>query len=448
MISENACERSKKRISFKNIYVCNNPLTRLQGVFFRKRFTDEHAVLLVDCSSVHGFGMLKTLDVIFLNDSREVLGVFKLNPFGICLHHGAKYVLEVRSGVAKKKGIKLGDVLDLDCESTGSKVTASLGQVGFNNRQSGASMVEFLLIAPLLTYIGVGIVQMGMVYHAKNIVDYATFEAARVGAVNQADVDKMRGELAYRLGPIFPGDGSSSGVRSAVSKAIVAVNDPIRTQIRIINPTSAAFEDFGVTDPETGEFVLPSAHLQHRSSDIGARSGVTIQDANLLKIEITHGYEMRLPWFDVKLPGVDFVLKELMVAANPADAQYYLRGQIPLRTVATVRMQSDAKANHVEAAAEGVVRPDTDELTVSGGDESPTETYADEGEPDQTNPSGDSDGSQNEDCVGPHGLPLNLAISSIDSEAVEGVCSYLPPDTPVADVPLTEQTGSSLLINC
>lgn len=444
----NACDRSRKRISFEKIYVCKNPLTRLQGIFFRGRFTDKHAVLLEGCSSVHGFGLKRALDIIFLNESHEVLAVSRLKPFGICFHRGAKYALELSSGNAEKIGISPGDSLNLNCQSTDAKTISPNMQTVFRNRQSGASMVEFLLVAPLLTYVGVGVVQMGMAYHARNILDYATFEAARVGAVSEADVTKMRGELAYRIGPIFPGNGSSAGVRSAVSEAVAAVNDPIRTQIRIINPTSAVFEDFGVSDPDTGELVLPSTHLQYRSKEIGARSRVTIQDANLLKIEITHGYELRLPWLDVKLPGVEFVLKELMVAANPANAQFYLRGQIPLRAVATVRMQSDAKANHIEAATEGVARPDTDELPVMDDTDVPLESVADESDIEQTNHNGGPNENESGECEGEHGLPTDLAITTIDGEVAEGVCTYLPPDTPIADTPLSEEFSSGVEVTC
>ncbi len=422
-----------KKILFEKIYVCNNPLSRLRGIFFRGKFTDRHAVLLENCSSVHGFGIRQTLDVIFLTKDHQVLAIKSLKPFGVRSFRGAHSVLEIRSGLAEKLFIKVNDHLHLDENKVGSKIIEFSPIVKTFDRQRGASMVEFLIIAPVLVYLGVGIVQLGMAYHARNILDYATFEAARVGAVKQADVTEMRGELAYRLGPIFPGNGSSEGVRSAVTDAVIAVNDPLRTHIKIINPSSAAFEDFGVPDPETGETVLPSTHLQHRSTRIGNRSNVSIQDANLLKIEVTHGYELRLPWLDIKLPGADLVLKELMTIANPSNAQYYLRGQIPLRAVATVRMQSDALANNVEGAAEGVTRPETDELDSVD----PADLVSDE-------PAEQID----EQCIGSNGLPSNLEISTISGEELGDVCLISPPESPVLDTPVQQSPVDDSMPPC
>jgi len=64
------------------------------------------------------------------------------------------------------------------------------------------------------------------------------------------------------------------------------------------------------------------------------------------------------------MPGVNFVLRELMTRADPANAVFYARGQLPLSSVATVRMQSEAWASHVESAnVEPVAsRPDTELL--------------------------------------------------------------------------------------
>ena len=82
--------------------------------------------------------------------------------------------------------------------------------------QTGAVLIEFWLVAPVLLLVGLGTVQIGLIYHAKNTLNYATFEAARVGAVNHAGVDKMREELGLRLAPIVGGDGSTQGVSAAI----------------------------------------------------------------------------------------------------------------------------------------------------------------------------------------------------------------------------------------
>jgi len=61
-------------------------------------------------------------------------------------------------------------------------------------KQFGTSMVEFLIVIPMLLFVGLGIMQFGLVYHAKSVLNYATFEAARAGAVNNGQVEVMRKE--------------------------------------------------------------------------------------------------------------------------------------------------------------------------------------------------------------------------------------------------------------
>lgn len=397
------------------LYLCDTWLTRLQGVFFRKEFNENSGVLLRRCSSVHGFGLSNALDVVFLGADDIVLSVQTLEPNSVCSHHSAESVLEVFSGTANKLGIYVGDKLDFGALIWLSKLKSKNALNSSSHSERGASMVEFILVAPVLIFIGMGIVQMGLAYHARNVLDYATFEAARAGAVHQADISEIRKELAYRMGAIFRGDGSYNAVRSAVQEAAVAVNDPIRTQIKIINPTSAAFEDFGVLDPQTGDTVLPNSHLQHRSTEIGTQSGVTIQDANLLKIEVTHGYELKFPWFDTKLPGVDLVLREVMTYTNPENAHFYLRGQIPIKTVATVRMQSMAKANNVLVPNSAPTRPETGETNLVAS--------LAEGSTDDINEQSENNPNPQSGCVGEFGLPVDLAIEPIAQSDITNQCA-------------------------
>lgn len=425
------------------IYLCNNLVTRLRGAFFRRNFLPHHGVLLRRCSSVHSFGLGRSLVAIFLDKDDQILSIQTLYPNQVRSCSGAKSVLELNLDCLFMDAVKVGDQLDFGSLLKRSSRLQCLRKRQAHKAQTGASMVEFLIVAPIIIYLGVGIVQMGLVYHARNVVDYATFEAARTGAVHQADLGEMRRELIYRLGPVFGGDGSASGVRRAVQSSILAVNDPLRTQIRVINPTAAAFEDFGVVDPDTGETVLPNAHLQHRSTQIGQRSGVTIQDANLLKIEVTHGYELKLPWFDIKLPGADFALRQLMVRADPSNAVFYSRGQIPIRAVATVRMQSKAIVNNVTVPGPGGNQPQTE--TAESIASNPAAT-ANEAAGDEASEEAHTDPAVSEDCLGPHGLPNNLAIESLADDEALAQCAVLS-DTGVGSsptVPSTELVQTSL----
>ena len=216
------------------------------------------------------------------------------------------------------------------------------------DRQQGSSMVEFVIVTPMLMFMGLGIMQFGLIYHAKSVLNYATFEAARAGAVNNAQIEVMRKELGYRLAPVYGGDGSLKMGAMSLARSVVAVNDITATKIEILNPTSDSFVAHGVDKSvkdrhgdSHNTVVIPNSHLRFNKE--GPKDdGLSIQDANLLKIEVTYGYQMRLPVIDMKIPGVTWIMRNLMIHVDQDNWMYYTRGMLPLKSTATVRMQSEA----------------------------------------------------------------------------------------------------------
>lgn len=200
--------------------------------------------------------------------------------------------------------------------------------------QRGAAMTEMVVVVPALLLLGLGAMQGALMYNAKNTVSYATFEAARKGAVNNAQTADIRNELGVRIAPLFGGDGSPEKAAKAIAQGMLEANDPGYTRIRILNPTEAAFTDFGVAN-EDGIVEIPNDHLRHRSRQVETSSLVNIQDANLLKIEVTYGYRLNVPLMNRVIPSV-------LQWADPENADFYATGRIPVTSVATVRMQSPA----------------------------------------------------------------------------------------------------------
>lgn len=246
------------------------------------------------------------------------------------------------------------------------------------DRQLGSSMVEFVIVTPMLMFMGLGIMQFGLVYHAKSVLNYATFEAARAGAVNNAQIEVMRKELGYRLAPVYGGDGGLKKGAMSLARSMVAVNDITATKIKILNPSSDTFSAHGISDSVVDRFdqtidttVIPNSHLRYNKE--GAKNdGLTIQDANLLKIEVTYGYQMRLPVLDMKIPGVTWIMRNLMLHADQENWMYYSRGMLPLKSTATVRMQSEAwlhqESPPVVRALEAAYRWVSDQILGGDGD--------------------------------------------------------------------------------
>ena len=61
--------------------------------------------------------------------------------------------------------------------------------------QSGASLIEFASAAPIILFMGAGTLQAGI------MINYATYEAARVGSTRHAQHKPMRQEPGIRLAP-------------------------------------------------------------------------------------------------------------------------------------------------------------------------------------------------------------------------------------------------------
>lgn len=292
--------------------------------------------------------------------------------------------------------------------------SATRGGPGDPRREGGASMAEFVVVAPLLMLLGLGTVQAGLIYHAKTVLNYATFEAARTGAVHHARPEPMRRELGVRLAPLVGGDGSIESAARAIARSVVEVDSPLRadgrvrppTRLRVLNPTAAAFEDWGVRSLEVADReVIPNDHLRHRSrGEIGAASGLSLADANLLRVEVVHA-------FDLQVPLVGTLIGTAMSALDPARAPYYAARALPLRSVATVRMQSEVWREAVERAnAPPPAEGEPDALATPPNDR--VDALADGGDRE-----GDPHGGHGGDCTvaGLPGEPALLETSAYES---------------------------------
>jgi len=120
-------------------------------------------------------------------------------------------------------------------------------------RDRGATLVEFIIAAPLVFLLGLGTLQTGLIYHAKTTLNYATFEAARTGAVNHAQISPMEEELAYRLAPVYGGTGSESSAGGAIAAAFADNISPFAARVQILNPTSAMFDAWEARDQFSDE---------------------------------------------------------------------------------------------------------------------------------------------------------------------------------------------------
>ena len=227
--------------------------------------------------------------------------------------------------------------------------------------QGGASLVEFLIAAPILLMTGLGTLQAGMLYHSKSIVNYATFEAARVGATNHAMPEPMKKELGIRLAPLYGGDGTMKKAAVAMARSAAEIDLPINLDgsiapvpdIKIMNPTLESFEKWGVDSLEvSNRTAIPNSHLKHNltEDDGEGTEAMTLADANLLKIQVTYGVELKIPFVNKLILETMKDLELMSGAPDLVKLAYYEAGRIPVTASATVRMQSEAWKEGIELA--------------------------------------------------------------------------------------------------
>lgn len=201
----------------------------------------------------------------------------------------------------------------------------------------GAATVEFYLLAVFaLIPLSMAILELSSLSIARHALNHATFLAARAGAMHHGSTGVMRRQLARGLAPLFagaPDDGALAAAGGeAFARALVEVARPDLTRIEILNPTRASFADFERL--QEGIRQIPNDNLRFRSQ-AGARSGQTIQEANLLRIRVRWCRRLFFPLIDRMITAT---LRPLTADAFAQGC--YARERVPIGSYALVHMQS------------------------------------------------------------------------------------------------------------
>lgn len=208
--------------------------------------------------------------------------------------------------------------------------------------QAGQSMVEFLVVLPVMLMLMLGAIQFALIFHAKITLNYAIFEAARAGSLGGADFEEVKEGFARGLAPLYsyPGeDGDQVAAFHAAREAVLDLFDDQDGLVRIerLTPTPAAFRHYA---PE-GE--IPNDNLLYRSSSYGPAAGMSIQDANLLQLRVTY-------WYPLPVPLINKMIASFICCDEEDDCRWsgdpvcnLDKPYIPLTAVAALRMQTPAR---------------------------------------------------------------------------------------------------------
>ena len=225
-------------------------------------------------------------------------------------------------------------------------------------RQRGAAIVEATIALPLLLVVILAAIQFGFVYQAKATLNHAVLQAARAGSVSNATPAAIRRGLAQGLVPLTSPNASLAGVAESVARLEGELLTDAR--IRILNPTREAFDDFAVDVDGIRE--LPNDRLHARDTRLGTSGGLNIQDANLLRVEVTYGYEL-------KVPLINGFISRLLGMTRDGDAfqqQLLRRSRLPITATAIVRMQSPLRFSELLVSRADL--PGVDRAAVAAGE--------------------------------------------------------------------------------
>ena len=129
----------------------------------------------------------------------------------------------------------------------------------------GQAMVEFIIVIPVLILLVFGTVQIGLIYSAKTTLNYATFQAARLGAVNNATYSSLRRGLIRGMAPLYTSNTSLDTVRTDIDAGINSLGTKRDSQTDMDNytkiirlsPTKKQFQDasgFGFGEKNADNF--------------------------------------------------------------------------------------------------------------------------------------------------------------------------------------------------
>jgi hypothetical protein len=251
----------------------------------------------------------------------------------------------------------------------------------------GISMVESLIALPLLFMVGLGAVQFALVMHARQALNFALIEAARAGSVGHAEAGAIRSGLSRGLVPWLYGANDLGEYAINLARAAVHIRQGEAIgwmHLAQLSPTNASFDDWAepARDANGGLMAdvreIPNDNLVARAEAsgapaVGAASGQTLADANLLRLRLDYGVPLVVPvvgrlissavrvWNGCEIGSpkriglIRLDAPPVNMGPRPFPCAMYGSGiatasgvaadtpRLPMSLVATVRMQSPAR---------------------------------------------------------------------------------------------------------
>jgi hypothetical protein len=201
-------------------------------------------------------------------------------------------------------------------------------------------MVEFHVVALLaLLPLCLGTLQIALLMVENHHLDHAAFLAARHGAVKHGDLGEVRRAFAQASSTLFvssfaPLDRGNVVARVATAYASATADIALHATVRVLAPGPEARADFAIQ--RDNQQVIPNDALEFRSTTPGRRSGLSLQQANVLRVEFVYCRPLIVPFAGPMLLGTLRMLDD-----DPWHQRCYAAGRVPVRSEGVAPMQSD-----------------------------------------------------------------------------------------------------------
>ncbi|HEX6703999.1 MAG TPA: TadE family protein [Albitalea sp.] len=233
--------------------------------------------------------------------------------------------------------------------------------------EHGATLVEAVVILPVLLFTVLALMQAALVFHAKSNLNYATHEAARAGSVHNANLSSIRQAFQRAMLPYYGGGRDQAELSAAAEKVAQDLGNGGALRVQILSPSQESFLDYNSPALQealgTDEPVIPNVGVDEllcprdvpscASDPLTNASGQSLTDANLLKLRITYGIP---PQKQMPMVGrfYTWALGKMGSAQGDPFMQSLLDARrIPVVTHTVLRMQSDPVRNAAMLAMPG-----------------------------------------------------------------------------------------------
>lgn len=107
---------TKNTVLAQRCELANTPFKRMKGLLGRRRLEDGEGLIIQPCSSVHTFFMRFPIDVIFLDASNKIIGLYKeFPPFRLSrIFFAAQKAIELPAGVLGQTKTQEGEFLNIE----------------------------------------------------------------------------------------------------------------------------------------------------------------------------------------------------------------------------------------------------------------------------------------------------------------------------------------------